>query len=142
MKYAKYIAVSFGMLGCYLLGYSHSISANPKVRLVSVHDGDTIIVDIVNWPPIIGHHIPIRVKGIDTPELNDKSARVRTLALKAKDFLSSKIGSSHIELRNIERDKYFRLDAEIYANGSNVGELLLAKGMAKRYDGGKKPDWK
>lgn len=142
MKFVKFIILAAAMLGCYLLGLSHSPNSNPQVRLVSVHDGDTITVDIVNWPPIIGHHIPIRVKGLDTPEMNDKSERVRILAVRAKDFLNTNIAKSRLEIRNLERDKYFRISADVYADGVNVGQLLLKNGHAKPYDGGKKPVWR
>jgi len=141
----KFIILAVAMIGCYLLGLSHShhsIDDNPQVRLVSIHDGDTITVDIVNWPPIIGHHIPIRIKGLDTPEMNDKSEKVRDLAVASKDFLESKISTSKLQICNLERDKYFRISADIYADGINVGNLLLKKGFAKPYDGGKKPVWK
>jgi endonuclease YncB( thermonuclease family) len=141
MKFTKLI-ILVAMGGCYLLGLSHSPSGNPQVRLVSIHDGDTITVDIVNWPPIIGHHIPIRIKGIDTPEMNDKSERVRALAVVSKEFLTTKIAKSSLQIRNLERDKYFRISADLYADGTNVGEVLLKKGFAKHYDGGKKPVWK
>lgn len=130
------------MFGCYLLGRSQSPIDNPSIRLVSIHDGDTITVDIVNWPKIIGHHIPIRIKGIDSPELNDKSDRIRALALISKNFLSDNISHSKLQIRNLERDKYFRINADLYANGTNVGQLMLKKGYAKSYDGGKKPVWK
>jgi endonuclease YncB( thermonuclease family) len=141
----KLIILTVTMIGCYLLGLSHSSpisTGNPQVYLVSIHDGDTITVDIVNWPPIIGHHIPIRIKGIDTPEMNDKSERVRSLAIASKEFLESKISKSSLQIHNLERDKYFRISADVYADGTNVGNLLLKKGFAKPYDGGKKPVWK
>lgn len=140
----KKLAALSAMIGCYFLGLAHSsstINNNPQVRLVSIHDGDTITVDIINWPPIIGHHIPIRIKGIDTPEMNDKSERVRALAVSSKEFLQSKISNSTLQINNIERDKYFRISADVYADGINVGHLLLKEGLAKPYDGGKKPNW-
>ena len=142
MKFVKFVILAAAMLCCYLLGLSHSPSNSPQVRLVSVHDGDTIIVDIVNWPPIIGHHIPVRVKGIDTPEINDKSEHVKFLAAKAKNFLDTNVAKSRLEIRNLERDKYFRISADIYADGVNIGQLLLRNGYAKPYDGGKQPTWK
>ncbi len=43
-----------------------------------------------------------------------------------------------IDLKNMERSKYFRIVADVYADGENLAEALLDAGMAVRYDGGKK----
>lgn len=49
----------------------------PTVKIVKVYDGDTIHVDIDNWPSIIGKNIGVRVYGIDSPEMHDKNEEVR-----------------------------------------------------------------
>jgi len=47
-----------------------------------------------------------------------------------------------IELRNMQRGKYFRIVADVYADGQSVGEGLVREGLAVVYDGGKKiKDW-
>jgi len=104
--------------------------------VVSVYDGDTLTVDIDAMPPVFGDNIGIRVYGIDTPEMKGPFKKEAT---KARDLVRSlcKIGST-IELSNIRRDKYFRLDADVICSGKNVGEELLKRGMAKPYFGGKK----
>ena len=43
-----------------------------------------------------------------------------------------------IELRGVKRGKYFRLVAEVIADGVNLSDLLLASGLARPYDGGKR----
>ena len=43
-----------------------------------------------------------------------------------------------IELREVKRGKYFRLVAEVIADGVNLSDLLLASGLARPYDGGKR----
>ena len=42
------------------------------------------------------------------------------------------------DLKNMERGKYFRIVANVYANGENLAEALVDAGMAVRYNGGKK----
>jgi len=47
-----------------------------------------------------------------------------------------------IELRNLQRGKYFRIVADVYADGVNVGDELIKESLAVIYDGGKKiKDW-
>ena len=43
-----------------------------------------------------------------------------------------------IDLREVERGKYFRLVAEVIADGENLSDVLLARGLAWPYDGGKR----
>ena len=41
-----------------------------------------------------------------------------------------------IDLREVERGKYFRLVAEVIADGENMSDVLLERGLAWPYDGG------
>ena len=52
----------------------------PPPENVTVHDGDTIIVDFPTLPDVFGKRIEIRLNGIDTPELRDKDPVVRRKA--------------------------------------------------------------
>lgn len=116
-----------------------------KVRLdeiTSIYDGDTFRATIRDWPAVIGRRVPVRIAGIDTPELRDKRPAVRALALKAKQFSVQRLRSArHVELRNIRRDKYFRLLGDVWVDGSNLGAMLIRAGLAKPYDGGTKSVW-
>ena len=112
-----------------------------KVAVVSVYDGDTFRCDVDGWPPIIGENIGIRINGIDTPEMNDSRPRVKILAKKARDYARQRLGNGDVELKNIKRGKYFRIVADVYVDGSNLGDELLRQKLAKQYDGGKKPKW-
>ena len=87
-------------------------------KVMSVYDGDTIRVNIDSFPDIIGKNIRIRLKGIDTPEIKGKCQKEIDLAIMARDYLRNAINqSSQIELRNIERGKYFRIVGELYIDG-------------------------
>lgn len=110
--------------------------------VVRVHDGDTFTVDIADVHPIIGKAISIRINHIDTPEITDKRARVKALALDARDYVKVRLlQASCIELTNIQRDKYFRVLADVYVDGKNLAQELIQKGFAQPYDGGAKPNW-
>lgn len=107
-----------------------------------VHDGDTLNVDIKDWPPIVGKSMPVRINKIDTPEITTKNATLKSIAIKARDYVRMQIASGKIiELRNIQRDKYFRLDADLIIDGIDIAQELLKQGLAKPYDGGKKSPW-
>lgn len=111
--------------------------------LVSVYDGDTFKVDITHYPPLIGQHISIRINGVDTPEMRGKCEQEKVLARKAKQYTEMALRNAKtIELRNIQRGKYFRVVADVYADGQSLGEGLVRDGLAVVYDGSKKvKDW-
>jgi len=109
-------------------------------RLVSVYDGDTFRVDIDTFPPIIGQNMPIRVYGIDTPEI--RGNRTKDLAMQAKNVARLLLENARvIELRNMRRGKYFRIIAEVWLDGISLSQVLIDKGLAKPYFGGKRPQW-
>ncbi len=111
-------------------------------RVTSVCDGNTFRCNIEGYPPIIGDNIPVRIKGIDTPELRDKRKDVKELAHKAKDFITRKLQTAKIiRLRNIERGKYFRILADVEVDGENLGDMLLDKGLANPCQGRSKAAW-
>lgn len=111
-------------------------------RIVSIADGDTFVCDIDDWPPIVGLRIPVRISGIDCLELDDTRTAAQALALRAKQFTRTKLmHASLVELRNVRRGKWFRVNAEVYVDGHSLAQLLLAHYLALPYFGGKKPAW-
>ena len=112
-------------------------------EVTSIYDGDTFRANIPDYPPIIGQHMSIRIKGVDTPEMRGKCEQEKLLARKAKQYtLMALSNAKTIELRNMQRGKYFRIVAEVYADGQSVGDGLVREGLAVVYDGGKKvKDW-
>jgi len=108
-------------------------------EVTSIYDGDTFRANIPDYPPIIGQHMGIRINGVDTPEIRGKCEQEKVLARKAKQYTVTKLRSAKtIELRNMKRGKYFRIVADVYADGHSVGEGLVREGLAVIYDGGKK----
>ena len=110
-------------------------------RIARVYDGDTFYADFYHLPAIFGKNLGVRLVGIDTPEMTSKDSCEKVLAREAKFFLERKlIGACKVELRSISRDKYFRLDAVIYADGLNLNQMMIDSGYAKPYTGaGSKP---
>lgn len=140
------MTLALGIVGTALafpLDIEETRPANFKnVEVVSIYDGDTFFCDIQGLPDIFGRRMGVRLKGIDTPELRDNRPHVKELARQAKMFVVEKLRAADVvELKNVERGKYFRLVADVYVDGKNLGELLLEKQLAKEYDGNAKPKW-
>lgn len=111
-------------------------------EIPSVYDGDTFRVNINAWPGIIGYRVPVRIDGIDTPELRGKCQAEKDLARKAKQFTVSMLRSAKkIELRNMKRGKYFRIVANVSIDGMDLGEKLIREGLAIKYDGRGQTIW-
>jgi len=111
-------------------------------KVISVYDGDTLRINIDSYPDIVGKNIRIRIKDIDAPEIRGRCQKEIDLAILARDFLRSAIDKSNqIELRNIERGKYFRIVGELYIDGENISSNLIKKKLAYYYNGGKKRSW-
>jgi len=112
-------------------------------EVTSIYDGDTFRANIPDYPSIIGERMGIRINGVDTPEMRGKCEQEKVLARKAKQYnIKALRNAKTIELRNMQRGKYFRIVADVYADGQSVGEGLVRQGLAVIYDGGRKvKDW-
>jgi len=115
-----------------------------NVIVTKVYDGDTITVNIPGLHPIIGKKIGIRINGVDTPEIRTKDACEKTLGFKAREHVKRLVvNAKHVHLLNISRGKYFRIVADVVADGINIRMSLLNNNLAYPYDGGTKAtiDW-
>jgi len=111
-------------------------------EVTSVYDGDTFRVNIRQWPGVVGNRISVRVKGIDAPEMQAHCEREKQLARRAKQLSVELLRSGKkIELRNLQRDKYFRLLADVVVDGKDLATTLRKAGLARPYDGGTKKGW-
>lgn len=112
-------------------------------EIVSVYDGDTFRCNIPNVRPVIGENISIRLSRIQAPEIRTRRPCVKRAAIAARDRLREILHSSeNIQLRALQRDKYFRINAEVYVDGVNVNDLLMEENLAVPYDGkSRKPEW-
>ena len=112
-------------------------------EVTSIYDGDTFRVNIAEYPALLGYRMSIRVNGIDTPEMRGKCQQEKALAREAKQFTVAKLrAAKSIELKNMKRGKYFRIVADVYVDGDNLGEMLINENLAVAYNGGHKgKDW-
>ncbi len=118
-----------------------------EAKVVRVIDGDTIVVKID------GKLEKVRLLGVDCPETKaqrnkpfeyDAITNLTYLAkwgLKAKEFTKRYLEGKIVELEFDDnagvRDRYGRLLAYIYVNGTDFNALLIEKGLARVYVEGK-----
>lgn len=107
-------------------------------ELESIYDGDTIRVRLKCSEPLFCSSLPVRIAGIDTPELKTKDPCERQAAQRAKAYATSFLKAGKLELRNCSRGKYFRLVCDVYSNGQSLANALIQRGLAYPYDGGTK----
>lgn len=104
------------------------------------YDGDTITVKIPDVHPLIGKDISVRILGIDTPEKNGNRPCEKAKARDAQRLVQNLLKRAKlVELRNVDRDKYFRILAEVWADSQSIGAILIKNKLALPYDGGRKP---
>lgn len=106
--------------------------------LERVHDGDSIRATID------GESEPIRLLGIDTPEIGDKArcSLEQQLAVAARDRLRELIEAAEDrQLCPAGRDKYRRVLATVLLDGEDVAAVLIAEGHGRPYEGGKRAGW-
>jgi micrococcal nuclease len=112
--------------------------------VVGIRDGDTIAVEIPGLPATL-NPVAIRLRGVDTPESGGraKCAAERNLARRATGFTKLVIARGRrIEFTALDWDKYGgRIDAEVWIDGVSLADQLIAAGLARHYDGGKRDGW-
>lgn len=106
-------------------------------------DGDTIRTHL-NLPAPL-NRVSIRILGIDTPEKGKRAKCAREAMLADKATYATKqltANSTTMLVRNMKWDKYGgRIVGEVWINSINIGQALIAQGVAVPYDGGKKQSW-
>ena len=99
--------------------------------------GTPVFFTILNVHPLLGEKIGVRLARIDAPEVRTKCATEKKKGIEARDALVERLRQATvIDLREVERGKYFRVVAEVIADGENLSDVLLARGLAWPYDGG------
>lgn len=110
------------------------ILAAALILSVFAIDGDTIVVD--------GRHV--RIANIDAPEIHDYhcDAELR-LGMLAKRRMAELLAGGAVVLHEGDHgrmvDRYGRMLATVEAGGKDVGETLVAEGLARRWTGKRRP---
>jgi len=85
----------------------------------------------------------IRLADIDTPEVTEPKCRAEAeLGRLATNRLLALLNEGPVEMRPIrgrERDQYGRLLRVVERDGRSLGDRLIAEGLARRWDGARRP---
>lgn len=135
----------FCITALFMSGCSDNVYADTVIKphsVVKVHDGDTFTVNIAGCPDVLCKNMPVRISGIDAPEMKGKCAQETASAIAAKNYLTGQVmNTQDIALHDPTRDKYFRISAHVFADGVNVGDEMVRQGLARTYSGGKRAGW-
>ena len=105
-------------------------------ELVDVIDGDTFRARVHIW---LGQSVTVKVrlKGVDTPEMNGKCAAEKKLARQAKAFAEKWLKDNQVQLVNVHYGTYAgRVLATAHTDGgTSLSAALLSANLAKPYRG-------
>lgn len=120
-------------------GGEGTLSPKQVVLFHGCYDGDTCTFTFPTLPAVFGSRLSVRLVGIDTPEMHGHCDRERALARQAHQLTESLLTRARqIEITDLSRDKYFRLDARVMADGQDISQALLTAHLAVAYNGGTK----
>lgn len=110
-----------------------------NVKFIKNHDGDTFTFDLGTNLPELFREMPLRLYGIDTPEIVTKNNNEKIKAVQARDFAKKELMlAKQINLVNCGKDKYFRINCRINYDGKDLTTELLNHNLGYPYFGGTK----
>ncbi|WP_439137754.1 thermonuclease family protein [Roseicyclus sp.] len=125
-------------LGIVALGADRAEAASTPCVVARVVDGDTVILDCLGTG-----QFRARLMGFDTPETHqprcDREALLGQEATRRLRALLTAPAGITVELGGW--DRYDRRLINIAVNGRDVGDTLIAEGLALPYQRGRRPDW-
>ena len=115
-------------------------------KIISVIDGDTVLIEANFLPSPLPKNLKLRILGIDTPEKGNRAScdEERIKAKEASEFLRNIIATESIQGISFTKwDKYGgRVLGDIHLdNNLRISNIILDKGFAVKYQGGKKVSW-
>lgn len=114
-------------------------------NIISIYDGDTFIITKPKRScafDVLCKSLPVRLLGIDTPEIKGHCELEKIKAKEARDYLVHRLKSGHnIQIRSVKRDKHFRIDGDLFIDGKNIAQEMIDKGLGVSYDGGRRGGW-
>jgi endonuclease YncB( thermonuclease family) len=111
-------------------------------NVVEALDGDSFRAEIAIWPGQRARAI-VRIRGVDSAEMRARCPAEQRLALTAREYLARRLAETPVTIANIGGGKYFgRVLADVrFADGADAASVLLDRGLARPYRGGKRAGW-
>jgi endonuclease YncB( thermonuclease family) len=110
-----------------LLGCAHSRAQTWRATVSHVQDGDTLYVRAAGQ----AQAVPVRIRGIDAPELCQAGGP------ESRQALHAQLHQQEVSLLGQGHDSYGRIVAQVLWNGQDMGRWLVAQGHAWSYRRGK-----
>ena len=117
----RLLSTAIGLVAVMLLGASAPAAALETVTIRDCYDGDTCRTKAGE---------PIRLACIDTPELKGKNTRPAP-GMAAKYHLNGMLMGQKVGIRRITTDRHGRTVAELFIEGTNVQQAMVASGHAE-----------
>ena len=119
-----------------------ALRAGYPAIVLYVNDGDTFEARVRVWP---GTDVTtkVRLRTVDAPEMQYRCEEERVKGHLAREALAALLRQGSVTISNVQQDKYGgRVDADVATAGTpNVADALLARGLARPYDGGRRDGW-
>ena len=106
------------------------------ISIKSVYDGDTFRAFLPHYQ----QDQRIRVRGVDTPEIKGKCQFEKELAIKAREFTKSFLKRGTVVLKNLGKDRYNRILADVFVNGHGLDSTLISRGLGRKWKG-RRENW-
>jgi len=107
--------------------------------VIKVYDGDTITIAAkLPYPNSPVYRFPVRLNGIDAPEIKGKNEDEKNAAHQAQKALENLILHKTVTLKNLQTEKYGRILADVYLKKVCLNQWMLENNYAVTYDGGTK----
>ena len=114
-----------------------------KGKIISVYDGDTFVIDFD-----LGFFITIRRKcrllGVNSPEIRTRCKKEKELGYKARDFVKELILGKTFTIKTHKPGKFGRYLIDLFLSEEpeiTLNNVLVEKGFARNYDGGRREKW-
>jgi endonuclease YncB( thermonuclease family) len=105
-------------------------------KVIKVYDGHNIMIFTkIPENDNIEYKIPLRLSGILSPKFKSKSEGERELAWISRNALYSMIYGKQITLQNVYIEKYGKIYADVFCEGTYINAWMIAHGYAIYYTG-------
>lgn len=104
-------------------------------------DGDTCRFTIADLPPSLGEKAPVRLRGLDAPEMRAGCPEEKILAIKSRDSLTTFLAAAkRIDLIDLRRGHFERFRATVMIDGKDAAAIMIAAGLARPWRG-RRENW-
>jgi micrococcal nuclease len=127
---------------CFLIS-PFSLMADDLMATVDyVFDGDTFSSKVL-FEDKSAITVRVRIRNIDAPEIHGMCEYETERAGQAWQRLRALLPKgTKVKLSKIKDDKYLgRIDALVYLDGKDIGQMLIDEKLVRKYDGGKRMPW-